>query len=108
MSYLRNYLNRIKERGNPELAESIEKTAKKIGDRYLSSFSFNEDITGLLFGNVQSGKTGQMFGLICEAADLSFPVFLLLTTDSVLLQEQTLERVQKDLPEFLICGENDG
>lgn len=108
MGYLQSYLNRIRERGNHELASSIEKTARKIGDEYLRTFSFNEDITGLLFGNVQSGKTGQMFGIIGTAADLGFPVFLLLTTDNVVLQEQTLERVQNDLPEFIICGENDG
>ena len=63
---------------------------------------------GLLFGNVQSGKTGQMFGIICKAADLGFPVFVLLTTDNVVLQQQTLERVKSDLDGFCICGENDG
>ena len=62
---------------------------------------------GLLFGNVQSGKTGQMFGILCKAADLGFPAFVLLTTDNVVLQQQTLDRVKSDLDGFCICGEND-
>ena len=32
---------------------------------------------------------------------------MLLTTDNILLQQQTLERVQRDLSDFCICGEND-
>ena len=48
-----------------------------------------------------------MFGVICAAADLGFPVFFLLTTDNVVLQQQTLTRVQNDLPDFCICGEYD-
>ena len=61
----------------------------------------------MLFGNVQSGKTGQMFGIMCKAADLGFPAFVLLTTDNVVLQQQTLDRVASDLEGFCICGEND-
>ena len=38
---------------------------------------------------------------------MGFPAFLLLTTDNVVLQQQTLERVQSDLKGFCICGEND-
>lgn len=48
-----------------------------------------------------------MFGIICKAADLGFPVFVLLTTDNVVLQQQTLDRVRADLEGFCICGEND-
>ena len=56
---------------------------------------------------MQSGKTGQMFGVMCKAADLGFPAFILLTTDNVVLQQQTLDRVRDDLDGFCICGEND-
>lgn len=48
-----------------------------------------------------------MFGIMCKAADLGFPAFVLLTTDNVVLQQQTLERVRSDLNGFCICGEND-
>ena len=107
MRYLKNYLDLLKNRGNIKLAESIQDTAEEIGSKYISSFSFTSHEIGLLFGNVQSGKTGQMFGVICKAADLGFPVFIILTTDNIVLQQQTLERVKSDLPDFLVCGEND-
>lgn len=107
MSYLKNYLKIITDRGNVRLAESIFQTAEYIGNQYIKNFSFCSHEIGLLFGNVQSGKTGQMFGIICKAADMGFPAFVLLTTDNVMLQQQTLERVKADLKEFCICGEND-
>lgn len=108
MPYLKTYLKTITDRGNPCLAESISGTAEDVGGKYLKTFSFTDHEIGLLFGNVQSGKTGQMFGVICKAADLGFPVFLILTTDNIVLQQQTLDRVKADLDGFCICGENDG
>lgn len=107
MNYLNTYLDTIKSRGSIQLAESINKTASEVSDRYLKNFSFIEHEIGLLFGNVQSGKTGQMFGIISAASDLGFPVFLVLTTDNVVLQQQTIERVRADLPNFLVCDEYD-
>ena len=107
MQYLKTYLKTITDRGNQKLAESIAKTADEVGNRYIKNFSFCSHEIGLLSGNVQSGKTGQMFGIICKAADLGFPVFVLLTTDNVVLQQQTLDRVKADLTGFCVCGEND-
>ena len=107
MQYLKNYLNKIIARGNEKLAESISHTAEEVGEKYIKKFSFTSHEIGLLFGNVQSGKTGQMFGIICKATDLGFPVFVLLTTDNVVLQQQTLDRVKADLDGYCICGEND-
>lgn len=107
MQYLKTYLKKITDRGNTKLAESIEKTANDVGNKHIKTFSFSNHEIGLLLGNVQSGKTGQMFGIICKAADLGFPVFVLLTTDNVVLQQQTLDRVKTDLEGFCICGEND-
>lgn len=107
MQYLKTYLKKITDRGNAKLAESIEKTAEDVGNKHIKTFSFSSHEIGLLFGNVQSGKTGQMFGIICKAADLGFPVFVILTTDNVVLQQQTLDRVKADLDGFCICGETD-
>lgn len=108
MPYLKTYLKTITDRGNPDLAKSISGTAEDVGGKHLKTFSFTNHEIGLLFGNVQSGKTGQMFGIVCKAADLGFPVFLILTTDNIVLQQQTLDRVKEDLDGFCICGENDG
>lgn len=107
MKYLQTYLQNIIDKGNTKLADSIKETAEFVGEKYLKTFSFTDHEIGLLLGNIQSGKTGQMFGIMCKAADLGFPVFLLLTTDNVVLQQQTLERVKSDLNGFCICGEND-
>lgn len=107
MTYLDTYLQTIIERGNPQLAESIKQTVDGIAPKYLENFSFCDHEVGLLFGNVQSGKTGQMFGVISVAADLGFPVFLILTTDNVVLQQQTVDRVRSDLKGFCICDEYD-
>ena len=107
MKYLETYLKTIEGRGNKQLADSIRKTVDNIAPKYLEEFSFCEHEVGLLFGNVQSGKTGQMFGVISVAADLGFPVFLILTTDNVILQQQTIERVWEDLDSFCICDEYD-
>lgn len=107
MPYLKNYLKTIADRGNIRLAESILKTAEDVGNKYIRNFSFCSHEIGLLFGNIQSGKTGQMFGIMCKAADMGFPAFVVLTTDNVVLQQQTLERVKADLHGFCICGEND-
>ena len=107
MQYLKTYLKTISSRGNEKLAESISHTAEDVGNRYIKSFSFCSHEIGLLFGNVQSGKTGQMFGIMCKTADLGFPAFVLLTTDNVVLQQQTLDRVKADLTGFCVCGEND-
>lgn len=107
MQYLDTYLNQIIDNGNEQLAESIRRTADQVGNNHIKQFSFASNEIGLLFGNVQSGKTSQMFGILCKAADLGFSAFVLLTTDNNLLQQQTLDRVKKDLEGFCICGEND-
>ena len=107
MNYLDIYLNKIINRGNVQLADSIRKTAEEVGNAHINNFSFISHEIGLLFGNVQSGKTGQVLGILCKAADLGFPAFLLLTTDNNALQKQTLDRVRSDLEGFCVCGEND-
>lgn len=108
-SYLKAYLEAITKRGQTDLAVSIKTTASEFSSDYLDSFSFADHEIGLLFGNVQAGKTAQMFGIMCAAADASFPIFIVLTTDSVALQTQTYERVLNDLSDagFCICGEMD-
>ena len=64
MQYLKTYLKTISSRGNEKLAESISHTAEDVGNRYIKTFSFSSHEIGLLLGNVQSGKTGQMFGIM--------------------------------------------
>ncbi len=107
MSYLQSYLERIRSRGNPALADAINRTVADVVPQYISNFSFTDHVVSLLVGDVQSGKTSHMFGLMCAAADESFMNFVLLTTDNILLQQQTFQRAQRDLCDFCVCDEND-
>lgn len=107
MSYLQAYLERIRNRGNSAIADAISKTVSDVVPQYISNFSFTDHVVSLLVGDVQSGKTSHMFGLMCAAADESFMNFVLLTTDNILLQQQTYQRAERDLCDFCICDEND-
>lgn len=107
MSYLENYIERIKNKENMALADAINKTVADVVPQYISNFSFRDHVVSLLVGDVQSGKTSHMFGLMCAAADEGFVNFILLTTDNILLQQQTYKRAEKDLSDFCICDEND-
>ena len=104
--YLDNYIEAIAKK-NPSLSVAIKNTCSDIVPQYISNFSFREHVVSLLVGDVQSGKTSHMFGLMCAAADESFPIFILLTTDNILLQQQTFQRAQRDLTDFCVCDETD-
>jgi predicted helicase len=107
MKYFESYKERIHNKGNDALADAIQKTVRDVVPQYISNFSFTDHVVSLLVGDVQSGKTSHMFGLMCASADEGFLNFILLTTDSTLLQQQTLKRAQKDLCDFCVCGEED-
>lgn len=107
MKYLENYLNTIKTKKSPNLALAIQNTVNDIVPEYISNFSYREHVVSLLIGDVQSGKTSHMFGIMSAAADEGFGIFVLLTTDNILLQQQTYNRAINDLPDFCICDEND-
>lgn len=107
--FLKNYVSELRNKGKEDMASSIQRTAEIFTKEHLDDFSFTTHEIGLLFGNVQAGKTAQMFGIMCVAADKSFPLFILLTTDNVALQTQTYNRVKSELEGcgFCICGEMD-
>lgn len=107
MNYLESYLSRIRNCKNSALADAIKKTTEDIVPQYISNFSFKDHVVSLLVGDVQSGKTSHMFGLMCAAADEGFVNFILLTTDNIILQQQTYKRAVNDLCDFCICDKND-
>lgn len=106
-NYFKNYCLNIVQRGNFALSKAIQKTVDDVVPKYISSFSYRNHVVGLLAGDVQSGKTSHMFGLMSAAADEGFGVFVLLTTDNNLLQQQTFQRANRDLCDFCVCNEND-
>lgn len=104
--YFDNYLTRLAETSK-QAVESVQNTVNDFLPMYLEPFNHQEHITGLLLGEVQSGKTSQMFGIIAAAADAGFDLFIVLTTDNNTLQAQTYERALDSLDGFNICGEGD-
>nr|WP_241536090.1 Z1 domain-containing protein [Neisseria gonorrhoeae] len=91
----------------PELADSVKNTV----DGFMEKLSQTEPkITQnvLLLGNVQSGKTAQVLGVLSALADDGdHKVFLYLTTDSVDLQDQTVKRAKANLKNFIVLSEAD-
>lgn len=104
MGHLSSYLNSL---NSEELFNSINETSEKVTDEISDKFHHSEDLTGLLLGNVQSGKTGQMLGVIARMADEGYRVFIMLTTDNIDLQRQTFNRVKKSLSTFTVLSEKD-
>jgi hypothetical protein len=107
-NHLKNYLD-VLSKTSPDAVTSVENTVNKIIPEYIDTFSHHEHIRGLLLGEVQSGKTSQILGLIAGSADTDegFKVFVLLTTDNTALQQQTLKRALASMDTFNVCDEHD-
>lgn len=103
MEHLSSYLETL----NSELRTSVNLTSDKVCSDISDKFTHREGLTGLLLGNVQSGKTGQLLGVIARMADEGYKVFILLTTDNVDLQRQTFNRVKKALTTFTVLSERE-
>lgn len=104
MNFFESYIQTVK---FEETRQSIKEVTDKIFSDYLADFDYRSNMNGLLLGEVQSGKTGQMFGVIAAGADRDFKIFLVLTTDNKRLQEQTFKRALESFPNFCVCSEND-
>ncbi|HOW87071.1 MAG TPA: Z1 domain-containing protein [Candidatus Omnitrophota bacterium] len=105
-SHFQSYLDKL-EAISPGLTPPIRNTIDALIPKHIKTFSFREHLTGLLLGNVQSGKTRQAFGLVSAAADEGFSIFVFLTTDNVYLHEQTFQRAVRYLDTFIVCGEDE-
>lgn len=108
--FLDNYLRRVGAT-NPALVEALTKSAEEFARKHIDTFDHNSHVSGLLYGHVQSGKTGQMLAIAATAADRGFKFFILVTTDNVILHKQTLERAKNFLGGFMagfnVLGETD-
>jgi hypothetical protein len=90
----------IDQEGINEIVNTATQMNEKIG------LPTDGDIQGLLFGQVQSGKTNNMLMTIAKASDNGHRLFVILTSDNLWLYEQTLERVQEALPGLLTLGKD--
>ena len=104
MTFLEQYTGSLR---NPELVETILDTSVRMSSEIKNRFDFASQLNGLLLGNVQSGKTAQMLGVISQMADEGYKLFILLTTDNIDLQRQTFLRVKDSLLGFDVISERD-
>ena len=102
--YLSKYTASI---NDMELVHTISSTSNEFLRKINENLNMRMQLNALLLGNVQSGKTGQMLGIMSAMADEGYRIFLLLTTDNVDLQRQTYNRVRENLTDFNVLTEKD-
>ena len=76
-------------------SEELEKSSLAIMDLVLSNGGVRS--SGLVLGQVQSGKTGSIIGVISAARDNGFPLVVVASGSTELLQSQTLKRLRAKL-----------
>lgn len=106
MKYINKYIEKIRGRGD-YISDHVKNTAQIIGERHLKQFDFISHDKGIILDSGHYTGIEQVFGTICYAADLGFPLFILLTENRVAIYERTLQRVKSEMEGFCICGEND-
>ena len=94
----KNYESRLKKQGwNWNSIETLKKSTVEVLS-YLSNSKENSGISkGLVLGNVQSGKTANMSGVISMAADLGYNFFIVLSGTIENLRNQTANRLYSDV-----------
>jgi hypothetical protein len=107
MNHFDNYLAEFEE--DDLRLRSFRKTAEDFTNGEIENFDHKSRINGLLYGEVQSGKTSHTFAAIAATADVDpgFNTFVYLSTDNVPLQEQTYSRAIAALSTFSVCTESD-
>lgn len=97
-----------KQIGNDEEVHDITVTAREVAREWVDPASGGQSETnGLIYGLVQSGKTGVLTVTGALGADEGYRTIIVLTSDSDPLYEQTLGRVQEAFPGLDIIGKND-
>jgi hypothetical protein len=97
-----------KQIGNPEEVEEIGVTAQQVAQKWVNPITpGSEDTNGLVYGLVQSGKTGVLTLTGAVGADEGYKTLLILTSDNNPLYEQTLGRVKAAFPGMDILGKAD-
>ncbi|KLN53936.1 Z1 domain-containing protein [Variovorax paradoxus] len=97
-----------KQVGNPSEVDDIRKTAEKVVEQWVNPLTGgNEETNGLIYGLVQSGKTGVLTVTGAMGADEGYRTIIILTSDIDPLYEQTLGRAQEAFPGIDILGKKD-
>lgn len=97
-----------KQIGNAEEVEDIGVTAQEVAQKWVDPLSGgSEETNGLIYGLVQSGKTGVLTLTGAVGADEGYRTLIILTSDNDPLYEQTLGRAKEAFPGMDILGKGD-
>ena len=93
---------------NASEVDDIRKTAEQVLKQWVNPLSGGtEETNGLIYGLVQSGKTGVLTATGAMGADEGYKTIIVLTSDIDPLYEQTYARAQEAFPGMDIFGKND-
>ncbi|MGO4259751.1 Z1 domain-containing protein [Lysobacter sp. TAB13] len=88
--------------------DDIQRTAEEVATNWIKPLSGGqEQINGLIYGLVQSGKTGVLTATGAIGADEGYKTIIILTSDIDPLYEQTFARAQEAFPGMDILGKKD-
>jgi hypothetical protein len=94
--------------GNKDEVMDICRTAEDVANRWVNPLSGGrEETNGLIYGLVQSGKTGVLTVTGAIGADEGYRTIIILTSDNDPLYVQTLGRVREAFPGIDILGKQD-
>jgi hypothetical protein len=94
--------------GNQEEVKDIRQTAEEVASKWVNPLSGGkEEINGLIYGLIQSGKTGVLTVTGAIGADEGYRTIIILTSDNDPLYEQTFGRAQEAFPGMDIIGKKD-
>lgn len=97
-----------KQIGNPEEVNDISKTADEVASKWVNPVSGGkEETNGLIYGLIQSGKTGVLTVTGAIGADEGYRTIIILTSDNDPLYGQTLVRARQAFPGMDIIGKDD-
>ena len=97
-----------KQIGNANEVREIRETAEAVVRKWVDArLPGKEQINGLIYGLVQSGKTGALTVTGAMGADSGYQLILILTSDIDPLYKQTLQRVREAFPGIDILRKSD-
>jgi hypothetical protein len=97
-----------KQIGNAEEVKEIRDTAEEVARQWVSPLSGGkEETNGLIYGLIQSGKTGVLTVTAAISADEGYKTIIILTSDNDPLYDQTLGRARRAFPGIDILGKDD-
>src|SRR5688572_28707473 len=109
MKHTDEILNLLRQQvGNENEVDDIASTAREVVENWVNPLTGGDEQTnGLIYGLVQSGKTGVLTVTGAMGADEGYRTLIVLTSDIDPLYEQTKGRIQEAFPGMDILGKTD-